>query len=139
MVNSYISREQDYALRITAFLANAEDGKFVSVTEIAKRLLISRKFSARIVHKLTQAGILKTERGKQGGAALKKTPSKISLYEVLETIGFKVRFNACVHDNYDCPLEELCQFHQLWKSEEERFFNRLRNSFIENYKLSLKP
>ena len=119
MVNSYISREQDYALRITAFLANAEDGKFVSVTEIAKRLLISRKFSARIVHKLTQAGILKTERGKQGGAALKKTPSNISLYEVLETIGFKVRFNACVCDNYDCPLEKLCQFHQLWKRKWE--------------------
>jgi Rrf2 family protein len=139
MVNSFISREQDYALRITAFLANADEGKFVSVTEIAKRLLISRKFSARIVHKLTQAGILKTERGKQGGAALKKSPSKISLFEILNTIGFKVRFNACVHDSYDCPLEELCQFHKLWKSEEDRFFDTLRNSFIENYKLSLKP
>ncbi|MCX7875223.1 MAG: Rrf2 family transcriptional regulator [Melioribacteraceae bacterium] len=136
--NSFISREQDYALRMTAYLAALPKGEFINVPTLAQRLFISQKFASRIIHKLKKAKITDSIQGKYGGVFLKADPKKLSLYDVLNTIGFKVKFNDCLKKEFKCELKFGCKFHAFWVNEEEILINKLKKEKISDYLLKEK-
>ncbi|MDZ7764259.1 MAG: Rrf2 family transcriptional regulator [Melioribacteraceae bacterium] len=117
-MQTYITREQDYALRITSALAALKENEQLPVSELSKRLYISKNFAARIVHKLTKSGILVTTQGKHGGVALNRNADKLSLFEVLDTIGFKTKFNQCLNEGFHCEFSNKCLFHSFFDEEE---------------------
>ncbi len=133
-MNTLISREQDYALRIVAFLAGRETKEPISVKELSKSLMISRSFTARIVHKLKKSNILGTVQGKFGGVFLNANPSKLSLLDVLKTAGFNSRLNACLYDSYTCPFENRCKFHFFFLDIEKQLLDTLKNRYISEFK-----
>jgi len=132
-MNSFISREQDYALRITARLATLKKGEHISIREISQSMYISKIFAARIVHKLKHAGIINTTQGKTGGVYLNKDPKKISAFEVLQTIGFKVKYNQCLCSDNDCALTGSCRFHLFFIDQENALTERLKKMMISNF------
>ncbi len=134
--NSFISREQDYALRMTAFLAGLSKGEFISVPKLAQKLFISQKFASRIIHKLKKANITDSIQGKYGGVFLKANPKKLSMYDVLDAIGFKVKFNDCLKENFVCELMFGCKFHSLWINEEKLLMDKLKNQKFSDYILT---
>ncbi|MGK9476485.1 RrF2 family transcriptional regulator [Melioribacter sp. OK-6-Me] len=131
--NSFISREQDYALRMIAYLAGLPKNEYLSVKELSKRLFISPKFAARIIHKLNKANITGSIQGKYGGIFLKANPKKLSMYDVLNTIGFKVKFNDCLNENFVCELMFGCKFHSFWVNEEKLLIEKLKSQRISDY------
>jgi len=131
--NSFISREQDYALRMTAFLAGLPKGEFISVPKLAQKLFISQKFASRIIHKLKKANITDSVQGKYGGVFLKANPKKLSMYDVLNTIGFKVKFNDCLKENFVCELMFGCKFHSFWINEEKLLIDKLKSQKFSDY------
>lgn len=131
--NSFISREQDYALRMIAYLAGLPKKEYISIKELSKRLFISPKFAARIIHKLNKANITGSIQGKYGGIFLKADAKKLSMYDVLNTIGFKVKFNDCLNENYVCELMFGCKFHSFWVNEEKLLIDKLKNQMISEY------
>ncbi len=136
-MNTLISREQDYALRIVAFLAARKTKTPLSVKELSKKLFISRNFAARIVHKLKKENILGTTQGKFGGVFLKENPAKLSLFDVIKSVGFDARLNACLFENYKCPFEDKCKFHIFFTELEKEIFNKLKNKYISEFQFSL--
>src|SRR5690606_30504234 len=114
----------DYALRITSALAALNKTDQLPVSELSKRLYISKNFAARIVHKLVKSGILSTTQGKYGGVSLKKKADKLSVYEVLETIGFKTKFNQCLDDRFHCEFSNKCFFHSFFDEEERKLHEK---------------
>ncbi len=132
-MQSFISREQDYALRITTRLAELEDGKHISVTDLSEELSISRNFAARIVHTLKNMSIVNTIQGKFGGVMLAKEASDISLFEVLSKIGFKMRFNDCICDPESCDRVKECKYHRFFREQEKIFFDTLKNKTINEF------
>ncbi|MDF1612184.1 RrF2 family transcriptional regulator [Stygiobacter electus] len=133
--NSFISREQDYALRMTAFLAGLPKGEFINVPTLARKLFISHKFASRIVHKLKKAKITDSVQGKYGGVFLKADPKKLSMFDVLDTIGFKVKFNDCLNKNFKCELMFGCKFHSFWLNEEKLLLEKLKKQKFSDYVL----
>lgn len=133
--NSFISREHDYALRMTAFLAGLPKGEFISVPNLAEKLFISNKFASRIIHKLKKANITDSIQGKYGGVFLKADPKKLSMFDVLNTIGFKVKFNDCLKENFVCELMFGCKFHSFWMNEELLLLEKLKQQKISDYVL----
>lgn len=131
--NSFISREQDYALRMTAYLAGLPKGEFINIPTLAHRLFISKKFAARILHKLKKAKITDSVQGKYGGVFLKADPKKLSMYDVLNKIGFKVKFNDCLKKNFKCELMFGCKFHSFWMNEELLLIEKLKNQKFSDY------
>lgn len=131
--NSFISREQDYALRITAYLAGLQKDEFISVSKLSEKLFISQKFASRIIHKLKKAGITGSIQGKYGGVYLKSDPNKLSLYDVLSTIGFKIKFNDCLKENFICELVFGCKFHSFFVNEERFLMEKLQNRKISEF------
>jgi len=130
---SFISREQDYALRITAYLAGLPKNKFIPISKISEKLFVSKNFAARIIHKLNKAKITASIQGKYGGIYLKVNPSKLTIYDVLYCIGFKVKFNDCLKESFFCELMFSCKFHSFFVNEEKLFFEKLKSQKILDY------
>lgn len=133
-MKSYISREQDYALRITTYLADLPLGKTLPLKEITYNLYISRNFAGRIIGKLKERGILKTVQGKHGGVALARAPEKISIFEVLDAMGFKIKFNLCLAEEFHCELIDVCKFHNLFSQQEQLIHDNFKKMTIKDYR-----
>lgn len=131
--NSLFSREQDYSLRITAFLASLKKDQIISVNILAKRLHVSKIFASRIVHKLKKAGITGSIQGKYGGVYLKKPASEISMMDVLTALGYNFRLNDCMTEHYTCELLLGCRFHNYFVEQEKLLVDNLRKQKISDF------
>lgn len=132
-MHTFISREQDYALRITARLAELRKGEQLSVRELSGDMYISKIFAARIVLKLKLAGILGTNQGKAGGVFLQINPKKLSAYDVVDAIGFAVKFNSCLAENFKCELMGSCRFHGFFCKQETLLITQLKKMKISDF------
>lgn len=132
-MNAFISREQDYALRIAARLAGLKKGEQLSISELSQGMYISKIFAARIVHKLKHSGILATTQGKRGGVSLNVSPAKLTVYQVLNVIGFKVKYNNCLYKDLNCKLMGACRFHVFFKEQEKLLIQNLKKMKISNF------
>lgn len=136
-MQTFITHEQDYALRIVAMLAGLTTGEHLSIKELSNRLLISKNFAARIAHKLKNAEVIGTNQGVTGGIFLKKDPTQLSVYDVLNVIGFRSKFNLCLDDSFECGLNAFCRFHKLFDSIENNIYTILKEKKISEFIISL--
>jgi Rrf2 family nitric oxide-sensitive transcriptional repressor len=137
-MQTYISREQDYALRITALLAGLEKEEFLPVSKLAITLNISKNFAARIVHKLKNNNFIKSYQGKYGGVWLAKDPNLISVYDILNCIGFKIKLNQCLRDNYQCTIISMCKFHNVFAKQEAHLYDTFRSMKLSEFVIDVK-
>jgi Rrf2 family protein len=108
-----ITRETDYAVRCVLCLSETPD-EVVMVDDIAVATSVSKAFLAKILQKLTKAGIVKSFRGVKGGFRLTRKPKDITLLDVIEAIEGEVSMNKCVVDQRFCELHETCTVHPVW-------------------------
>lgn len=99
-----IRRNTDYALRAAVDLAGRFGGEPVATKEIADRQEIPYQLACKLMQRLHNAGIVKSEMGPSGGFMLAKRPSKITVRQVVETIQGPVRLNNCKL----CRLSRCC-------------------------------
>ena len=78
-----ISTKGRYALRLMLDLAMEENGKPVSIKDIAGRQGISEKYLEQIISSLNKAGYVKSVRGAQGGYLLKMEPKDYTVGMIL--------------------------------------------------------
>ena len=107
-----ITRETDYAIRCVAYLCDRTG--ITMVDEIAKQKCIPKSFLAKILQKLVKAGIVKSYRGIKGGFELARTPSEISLLDIIEAVEGQVVINECAVDKKFCDFSNSCTIHPIW-------------------------
>jgi len=108
-----ITRETDYAIRCVLHLSQDPD-KVIMVDTIARDKKIPKSFLAKILQKLSKAGIVKSFRGVKGGYQLDKHPSEISLLNLIESIEGPVLMNECAMNKKFCDMSEFCAVHPVW-------------------------
>ena len=82
-----ISAKADYAVRAAAELAaSSSGGRPVKGEQLAEAQGIPHKFLENILADLRQAGLVRTRRGAEGGYALTRDPSEISVADVLRAV-----------------------------------------------------
>lgn len=80
----------DYSLRTLMFVAGSREGRS-TIAEAARVLRISENHLVKVVHWLGRLGILDNMRGRGGGFALARAPSRIKLGELVrETESFAI-------------------------------------------------
>ena len=109
-----ITRQADYAIRIVAHLSGYPEDSVVTVEKISDEMTIPRSFAAKIVQKLTSAGLTSSMRGVKGGFLLRKAPAEISLLDVVEAIDGPVDMNICVLNEDACSRVDECEIHPVW-------------------------
>jgi Rrf2 family protein len=135
-MQTYISREQDYALRMTAYLAGLEKTEQVSISKLSTELFISRSFAAKIAHKLKKCGLIGTRQGVKGGIFLAANPDELSVFDVLDAVGFKTHFNKCFDQEFKCELLEKCRFHRFFSEQEQMLFDNFKNAPIADFRMT---
>jgi Rrf2 family protein len=87
MVGMRVSAKADYAVRAAAELAAAEaDGRPLKRDQIASAQAIPAKFLEAILLDLKHAGIIKSQRGADGGYALARPARDISIADVIRAV-----------------------------------------------------
>jgi len=91
-----LTREADYAVLALIYLGARPAGAVTGRPEIAEQLGISNPFLAKVLRKLTRAGIVRSYSGVRGGYALAFAPGEIPLSAILEAIDGPVTLVRCI-------------------------------------------
>ena len=111
-----ISTKGRYAMRMMLDLAEHQNCCFISLKDIAERQNISKKYLEQIIPILNRSGILKTNRGSQGGYQLAKTPDKYTVGEILRLTEGSLSPIACVEENpAECERSGDCAMLPIWQ------------------------
>jgi Rrf2 family transcriptional regulator, cysteine metabolism repressor len=81
-----LSRTVAYALQATLQLAGAKDDRPIPCSRLAADGRMPERFLLQILRNLVMHGILGSTRGVDGGYMLDRSPSEISLLEVIEAV-----------------------------------------------------
>ena len=92
-----ISSKAHYGLQ-AVFLLAKKDG-VLSAKELEKEIGVSGKYLERIMRTLSNAGVVKANRGTQGGYYLAKTPSDTTAGEVVRALEDELEIIGCVNNS----------------------------------------
>ena len=81
-----LSRTVAYALQATLQLADADSSVPVPCSKLAAEGGMPERFLLQILRNLVTHGILHSTRGVEGGYSLERSPSEISLLELIEAV-----------------------------------------------------
>jgi Rrf2 family protein len=109
-----LSRKADYALRATIYLSHHPFSKIHLISEISKATGVSRDFMAKILKDLSIRGLVKAQKGANGGYKLYTPPEEISFKDVIEAIEGPLGINDCIPDAGICTRIESCEMYDVW-------------------------
>lgn len=110
-----ISTKGRYSLRMLLDLAIHQNDGFVALKDIAERQNISKKYLEQIVPLMNKSGLLRTNRGYQGGYMLARSASKYTVGEILRLTEGSLAPIACLEsDTNDCPNQFECMTLPVW-------------------------
>lgn len=126
-----VSTKGRYALRLMINLAEATDGKPVSIKDVSKSEEISDKYLEQIISILNSGGLVRSVRGPQGGYLLKKKPEDITVGMVLRLTEGTLSPVACVEgDIAPCDREYKCATIGLWRRLDKAISDVVDNTTI---------
>lgn len=128
------SKKCEYGLQAVLYLATRETGAVTPVDEIAGKLNIPKEFVSKILQSLVESGIIFSKKGKFGGFALAKAPSKIRLIDIVAAIDGLTLFNRCVLGFPNCSPTEPCPVHDKWGILRTNAYDMLTEETIDKFK-----
>jgi Rrf2 family nitric oxide-sensitive transcriptional repressor len=118
----------DYTLRAMMYLAlKYPDGGIATIDDIAEAYGISRNHLTKVIHELSQAGLIETTRGRTGGARLARPPERISVGEVVR-MAEKDFAVVCCHDlsaAHGCAIFPACNLSRRLYRAVDAFLHEL--------------
>ncbi|MCE9552888.1 MAG: Rrf2 family transcriptional regulator [Planctomycetes bacterium] len=104
------SQTVEYALRTVVHLADQSPSPRTT-DQIATATLVPKAYLSKVIQGLCRANILQSKRGIGGGIALVKSPSKLTILEVVNAVEPIARIRECplglkTHGVRLCPLHK---------------------------------
>jgi Rrf2 family protein len=113
-------------------LALHADEQPIRASEIAQRTMIPEPYLAQVMHALGKVGIVRAQRGPQGGHALALEPDDIRLSMVMDCLGSTENLVACLDDVSSCIHVPGCAQREVWQSVELAVFQILDSKTISD-------
>ncbi len=115
-----ISTKGRYALRMLVDLAERQGSGFIALKEISERQNISKKYLEQIIPVFNKTGILRTNRGSQGGYMLAKSPDKYTVGEILRLTEGSLAPVSCLDcEPAGCDRSADCATLPVWQGLEK--------------------
>ncbi|HSV55934.1 MAG TPA: Rrf2 family transcriptional regulator [Magnetospirillaceae bacterium] len=108
-----VSARTQYGIRALAYLARKPGWEAVCC-EIAEAEEISPKYLEGILTRMTAAGLVRSERGKNGGYRLARNPRELVMADVVAALDGKVRPVDCVDSLGVCHHDASCLSRKFW-------------------------
>jgi Rrf2 family protein len=147
-----LSKKADYALMAMKHLALGGDrglagpgssaglGGSSSAREIAELYDIPIELMAKVLQRLVRRGLLASQQGTRGGYQLARTPTQISVADVIQAIDGPVTVTACTGDEgQQCEQFAKCNVRDpLWRVR-ERILSALGECTIAELAADVPP
>jgi Rrf2 family protein len=114
-----VTMKSDYGLRAMIDLAVHYGQGPISSGDIAGRQYVPEHFLNQLLISLRRAGLLKSQRGPQGGHMLAKPPSGISMGEIIRALDGTTAPMECLPEPSVCQLSAGCAIRDVWRQVEE--------------------
>lgn len=119
-----LTKHTDYALAALCELV-AQKGKRLTVAQMSRKLDIPYAFLRRLFLQLTQAGVVQSHQGKQGGYSLAREPASVHVGEIIELFQGPLSFTDCFVRESKCPRQGRCKVRKKLQRLEEQFVKDL--------------
>jgi Rrf2 family protein len=126
-----LSSEGRYALRALLYLAWI--GELVTAEKISSEAHIPRRLLARILAKLSHAGLVESEQGRGGGSRLAQPATKITLREAVEAVEGPFAVTRCIVENRACGEGAPCALHDAWEEGQRAILEYLDTQTLEEF------
>lgn len=115
-----LTRYTDYALRVMIHLG-VNEGRLVSISEIARAYDISQNNLMKVVQDLGQAGFVETIRGRSGGIRLARPAAEINVGQLVRHTEAGFMLADCAH----CPIAPACRLTGIFAEAIQAFLSVL--------------
>lgn len=126
-----LTRAADYSVRVMIHLASLPRGTRANLNDLAAKVDVPAVFLSKVLQRLVKAGLVASQRGKQGGFQLACDPAAVTLFDLLEALDSVPSLNACVTGAEGCDRSGACGAHLVWMEAQERMREVLASSSIE--------
>lgn len=127
-----VSTQIRYALRALARIAGRNNRAVVTLGTVSKSEGISRKYLENIFKQLKKAGIVRSERGPFGGYSLARSPSEITLHDLVVAIDGPVTAVSCLKDEDSCDRNEVCTTKPVWREFQDTIVRFLSSKTLDS-------
>lgn len=123
-----LNRKIEYALMALKIIAQRRPHELTSAKDVVELTGSPFDATARVLQKMAQAGILRSEQGAYGGYVLARDLSHVSLYELSELILGRITAVKCLQGSRSCELKDRCNIHSpisILNRKQEEFYHNI--------------
>lgn len=126
-----ITKRTNIAVRLLMYCA-AHAERLVTKAEIAECCNISENHLAQVINQLSQLGYLSTQRGRNGGMSLARSPAQIRIGDVFRDVEGNLPMVECFADaDNTCPLTDACRLKTALADAAQAFYASLDDISLE--------
>ncbi len=114
MAAMILTMTAEYALRAMAEIAARGPGEPVRAKDLSETAGVPPSYLSKILRRLTEAGLLKSEKGHGGGFRLARPAAKITFRDVLVAVDVDLSGGGCVFGWGACDTQLPCLLHPAW-------------------------
>ena len=126
-----LSSEGRYALRALVYLARL--GERTTADRISSEAYIPRRLLARVLAKLSRAGLVESGQGRGGGSRLARPAGKITLRDAVEAAEGPFGVTRCIMQNRVCGEGAPCALHEAWEKGQNAILQYLDSQTLEEF------
>ena len=126
-----LSSEGRYAMRALVYLARF--GERVNADTIAAEAKIPRRLLARILARLSHAGLVQSHAGRGGGSTLARPPEDITLRDAVEAAEGPFKVTRCIMKDRNCGEGRPCAMHDAWEEGQGAILEYLGSQTLDEF------
>lgn len=119
-----MSKLTDYGIVLMSYLASKTYQQHSAHT-LSEAVSVPLPTVRKVLKSLSQADLLISERGAQGGYNLSRNPKQISVAEIIAAIEGPIALTECVSDESRCEQESHCSIQTNWTQINNAVFHAL--------------
>lgn len=118
-------------------LASISEDRYVSMQDICEGTDLPSQFISKIMRKLAHANLLTTARGRNGGFALMRPASEITLFDIVSVIDGDQPYLGCVLGLTRCDDRQPCSQHEHVKPIRRQVLSYMKNTCLDELSRAL--
>ena len=126
------SKSCEYGVQAVLFLAKENRSEPIHLRLISDALRVPHHFLSKVLQTLSRDGIVTSHKGLYGGFELGRSPSNITLLNIVHSIEGVAFFDDCILGIGGCDERDPCPIHENWKTMKSMILDMLQNTSIHN-------
>ncbi len=122
-----IGKMTDYAMLILSEMAKTPEA-VLSANSLAETLYLNLPTTSKILKMLSDAALVQSVRGADGGYKLAKSANTISIVDVITAMEGGVALTECCEVKGKCVINSMCTMRENW-----RRINRMMDNMLSKF------